>query len=113
MKIAWELPGLKGVFVRGCVVRGEGSSFRARAHAHNFTKDPWFGWICVRSPKRLGTTAPCDHPGWDAVVVKPSRVLWHEYAHILSPNHWHDDAWRGRMRELGQPLPARYVKRTK
>ncbi|MBI4312054.1 MAG: hypothetical protein HY681_09765 [Chloroflexi bacterium] len=111
MRILWHMPGVVGVFVGGCIARGEGSSFRARAHAHNSTKDPWYGWVCIRSARRLGDTAPCDDPAWDAIVVKPSRVLWHEYAHILTPNHWHDDAWRQAMRDLRQPIPARYAKK--
>lgn len=90
---------LKGVFLGGCVERGDGSSFRRRAHAHNRKSDSLFGWICVRSPKRLYT-----------MKGTPSRVMWHELAHILTPNHGHDDAWRKKMQELRQPIPKQYRK---
>ena len=82
--------GYKGTFVGGCVERGDGSSFRRRAHAHCFDSDPLKGWICVRSPKRLRMANG-----------KPSMLMLHEMAHILTPNHWHDDVWRSKVRELG------------
>lgn len=100
-----------GIFVGGCVDRGEGSSFRARAHAHNYRAAPNYGWICVRSEKRLGVWLPMSGGAADGAVTKPSRLLWHEYAHILTPQHGHDDAWRETMRRLGQPIPARYQKK--
>jgi len=92
------------VFVGGCVVRGDGSSFRAVAHSHNILgkrkTHKWFGWICVRSRKRLR-----NENG------EPSLTMWHELAHILTPNHWHDDVWRKKLIELGQPIEKRYQKR--
>jgi hypothetical protein len=81
-------PELKGVFVGGCVDRGDGSSFRAKAHAH--TKGSNTGWICVRSAKRLYV------PGTD----RPSKLMLHELAHILT-GRGHDDTWRREVRRLG------------
>jgi hypothetical protein len=92
--------GFKGVFVGGCVERGDGSSFRAKAHAHNDPKYPYFGWICVRSAKRLYT-----RPG------QPSNLMWHELCHLLTPGHSHDDAWRQRSREHGVYIGKRYEKK--
>ena len=71
--------GVRGIFVGGCVARGEGSSFRAKAHAHcvipgtrNYQGNGRFlGWICFRSAKRLFTSSG-----------KPSQLLWHETVHI-------------------------------
>ena len=71
--------GVKGIFIGGCIRRGEGSSFRAKAHAHciisgtrNYHGDNKFlGWICVRSAKRLFTSSG-----------NISQLLWHETAHI-------------------------------
>jgi len=98
--IEWK--EVRGIFVYGCVVRGEGSSFRAQAHAH--TAGDASGWICVRGHSRIKN---CIDNG---SVVNPNRLLFHEYAHIRS-GHGHDDAWRKTMRELKQPIPERYTKR--
>lgn len=65
-----------GVFVGGCVDRGDGSSFRALAHTHTQTAP--LGWICVRSERRLFTPAGA-----------PSRLLRHEAAHVLEPGAGH------------------------
>lgn len=102
-----RMPEIKGVFVGGCVERGEGSSFRAKAHAH--IKGAHNGWICVRSIKRIGEwhpSVPC------AVISKPSRLLWHEYAHIVT-GKGHVDLWRAKMKELKQPIPVRYKKKVR
>ena len=74
MKIPFpEFPKAK-VFVGGCVERGEGSSFRASAHAH--TKAGEFqGCICVRSKKPEILRLPDG---------EPTNLIKHEYAHVLT-----------------------------
>lgn len=92
--------GLKGVFVGGCVARGVGSSFRSSAHAHNCDGYDNKGWICVRSTRKV-----LKDDG------QPTPLMWHELAHILTPNHGHDDKWRAKMRELGQQIRGKYKRR--
>ena len=83
-----KLYGVKGIFVGGCVERGDGSRFRAKAHAHTSKIDKYKGWICFLSAKRLYT----QH--W-----KPSRLMWHEAAHIHRPswNHKKVNKWANKM----------------
>jgi len=83
------------VFVGGCIERGDGSSFRAMAHAHTMDDDPNKGWVCFRSAKRLFTPAG-----------KPSRLLWHEIAHcLISGGHYHDATFVRMLIHLEQPIP--------
>lgn len=99
-------PEVTGLFIGGCIARGVGSAFRAQAHTHIARTDPHRGWICVRSHRRLYAAARNPDGTW-TTTDKPSRLMWHEYAHILTGTG-HDDRWRQAMRDLGQPIPARY-----
>lgn len=117
VEVPESMPEVAGIFIGGCVERGVGSSFRARAHAHNSKQntrnfDVYFGWICIRSLARLGQHhAVAQNDGSTLIVIdKPSRLLMHEYAHILCEGHGHDDKWRRTMKRLGQPIPKQYQK---
>lgn len=83
-----EFPQVAGVFLGGCVERGDGSSFRRVAHAH--TEGTHKGFICVRSPKRLW------HMDGEP---KPSLTMVHELAHIVS-GAGHTDPFRKAYKEL-------------
>jgi len=78
-------PKMRGLFTGGCVERGVGSSFRAKAHAH--MSGHHFGWICVRKPGR----------------IEDRELMLHELAHILT-EQGHTPAWRERLQELGGTL---------
>lgn len=92
----WNWPTNVRVFVGGCVERGEGSSFRRMAHAHNRKTSEWFGWICIRSRHRVATA-----------TGRPTVVSLHEYAHMLAPNQGHTMKWANALAyQLGQPKEA-------
>lgn len=91
-----EMPEIEGLFIGGCVQRGVGSSFRRQAHAHNHPDDETYGWVCVRSPKRVLTPSG-----------KPSALMYHEYAHILTPKQGHTIKWAKTLANLGHPAEAR------
>ena len=83
-------PEMKGVFIGGCVSRGIGSSFRAKAHAH--FGDEHRGWICFRSTKWLDNKFLCLH----------------ELAHIVT-RQGHTDRWRKFLLQIGgtlDPVPG-------
>lgn len=90
------------VFIGGCVDDGVGSSFRRKAHAHNSTRDFNFGWLCFRSIRRIGQyhQVANDDNTITIIIDKPSRLLLHEYAHILAPNQWHNNTFNRRYKEL-------------
>ena len=82
-----KFPDVKGVFVWGCVERGDGSRFRAKAHAH--TSGNYWGWVCVLSAKRLSER----------------MLMLHEAAHIMTCAG-HTDKWRAKLLEIGGTLDA-------
>lgn len=82
-----RFPEVTGIFTGGCIARGEGSSFRAKAHSH--TDNPFMGWICVRSAKRL----------------TDRMLMLHEAAHIIT-GLGHVDSWRKKLLEIGGTLDA-------
>jgi hypothetical protein len=78
-------PEVRGVFVGGCVERGVGSRFRAKAHAH--FAGPHRGWICFLSAKWLHV-----------------RALWlHELAHVVT-REGHTARWRLFLLQIGGTL---------
>lgn len=78
---------VKGVFVGGCVTRGVGSSFRAKAHAHCHGSHA--GWLCFRRADRL----------------RCRELVIHELAHLVA-GAGHTDAWRAAVIKLGGTLDA-------
>lgn len=80
---------VKGTFVGGCVIRGDGSRFRAKAHTHANGK--YKGWICILSMKR----------------IEIKEILLHELAHAIT-NQGHTDKWRAKLLELGGTLDEVY-----
>jgi hypothetical protein len=90
------------LFIGGCVKRGVGSSFRHKADAHCYKADKLFGTLCFRSIKRLGEyhTVANDDGTVTIIIDKPSRLVLHEYAHLLAPNQPHNKTFDRRYREL-------------
>lgn len=81
-----------GVFVGGCVDERLSSSIweSSRAHAHNYTKDPWFGWVCIVK--------------WEDTLTrngKPTDILIHEIAHLMCPNQLHSPKWKRTVVRMG------------
>ena len=88
-----------GVYVGGCI-EGANVSWRLfnemYGHAHNDSKDEWFGWICILDPKHVLTR-----------TGRPTRTLLHEIAHLLVPNQGHTNKWRKVVTELGAGSEAK------
>ncbi len=80
-----KFPEVKGIFVGGCIDRGEGSSFRAKAHSHTTGTNK--GWICVRAHRR----------------INDRMLMLHEAAHIIT-GLGHVDKWRMKLIEIGGTL---------
>lgn len=66
--------GYRGTFLGGCIERKEGSSIRRSAHCHCFPKDPYFGYICMKSRK----PEKCIKDG------KLTNLFKHELGHLLA-----------------------------
>lgn len=96
-----EMPEIVGLFVGGCVERGDGSSFRASGHAHMLPDDAYPGWVCIRSAKRVYTASG-----------RPTTLMWHEYAHVLT-GEGHTARWRATMVRLGRPAEAERYRRNR
>lgn len=94
-----DMPGVKGVYVGGCVDRGVGrlslKTSCPAAHAHNNRRDVHFGWVCFQTPD----------------YFRDKELRLHELAHINTPGHGHDDAWRSEMTRMGQTIWPRYQRR--
>lgn len=100
--LPFDLPGVQGLFVGGCVELGVGSSLHTRrysidAHAH-LSSCHYHGWICIRSPAVYEEAVEFD-------------LLWHEYAHLLADTPYHDANWRRILIFLGQAIPPEYAYR--
>jgi hypothetical protein len=90
------------IFIGGCVERGVGSSFRRQAHAHNHKIDTNLGCLCFRSIRRIGKyhSIAADTGKIDIIIDKPSRLMLHEFAHLLALQQWHNKTFERRYREL-------------
>ncbi len=78
-------PKVQGVFIGGCVKRGDGSRFRSKAHSHIDGKHN--SWICILSSRRLSD----------------KMLLLHELAHIIT-GVGHVDKWRAVVLEIDGTL---------
>ena len=101
---AFNLFGSPTIVIGYCIEwkGGWDTEYWLDAHAHNDRSHKNFGTICVLNPKHLGRTR--QEPDGTLTVLQPSRLLWHELAHILTPNHGHDREWYDTLKLLpGRP----------
>ena len=95
------------VFVGGCIERGDGSSFRAKAHAHcRPLTNKCLGWICVRSWRRLGIIV--ENENGQTEIIKPSKMMLHELAHIIS-EQGHSQKFYQTVRAIGGAIDREAV----
>jgi hypothetical protein len=81
-------PSVRGVFIGGCCLRGVGSVFYGKAHAHTGPAGhPFTGWICVRRAHWLGDSA----------------LMLHELAHVVT-GEGHTARWRRYLLRRGGTL---------
>lgn len=94
-----------GVSLGGCcdaIGTARKGAFRRKAHAHTSARDPHRDWICVLADKEERLVAPSG---------KPTALLVHEYAHILT-HAGHTAAWRAAVTALGASNEAKqYLER--
>lgn len=84
-------PALRGVFIGGCIERGDGAKYHAKAHTH--TSGGNVGWICYQSNK------------WTWC----KELALHELAHVITLQG-HTDKWRKVLLELGGTLDTVFHK---
>jgi hypothetical protein len=95
-----DMPGVRGVFLGGCVANGIGTRLgngrrpHHRAHAHLGKEDPFHGWVCFQNPEFL----------------QIPQLRAHELAHVTT-DQGHTAAWRAEMTRQGQEIPPRYLRR--
>lgn len=91
------------IHLMGCVERGIGSNIRRSAHAHNQKSSSNFKWLCFKSckPSVLGEIQQTQMGDKIIIkIIKSSKLLRHEYAHLLAPNQYHNNTFKRRENEL-------------
>ena len=83
---------IRGIYVGGCVdERNSWSCWEgASSHAHNHTKNEWYGWACFLLPADVLTP-----------TGKMTAALAHEIAHLMCPDQLHTRAWKRTLATMG------------